>query len=273
MSRRKAAALTCILPILAIGTPADAQFGSLLNSMKSKAADKVSQQLDPDRYQRDARIASNPEHHSLIINQEYDFIPGTEPLVQTDFANAALGSIPATWKTNGSGDIVTVQGLPGKWLKLQNFASYKLANPPQLPSRFTVQFDIVVATDTTRDIGFIHAGFAKDNSVRTYLQDAYNDGAINAVTFGYAGDGGVASSATGYNHPVQIDMGGFANRVMHVSIAVDSDNERIYIDRTKIADAKLFDGNMSKYFFLSAPTSTEHNASVLFGNFRIDKFR
>ena len=229
--------------------------------------------MDPDRPAREDDVASDGDHHSLVINQAYDFIPGTEPLVHTDFADAAIGSIPGTWKTNGSGDIVTVQGLSGKWLRLQDFASYKLVAPPRLPSRFTVQFDIVVATDVTRDIGFIHAGFANDNSVRTYLQDAYNDGAINAVTFGYAGDGGVASSATGYNHPVVMDMRGFANRVIHVSIAVDGDNERIYVDRRKIADARLFNGNPARYFFISAPTSTEHEAKVLFGNFRMDAFR
>ncbi len=273
MSLRKAVRLTSVLPLLALSAPSDAQLSDLLNSMKNEAAAKIRRQADVTQQARQDSVVSDRERRPLIIDQVDDFVPGTEPLVRTDFANATIGSMPAGWKTNGSGDVVTVQGLPGKWLKLQNFASYKLAAPPRLPSRFTVQFDLVVATESTRDIGFIHAGFAKDNSVRTYLQDAYNDGAINAVTFGYAGDGGVASSATGYTHSVEMDMHGFANRVMHVSIAVDGDNERIYIDRTKIADARLFNNNVAKYFFLSAPVSTEHDAKVLFGNFQVDGFR
>lgn len=268
-----AASLALAMSLLVVDTPVNAQLGGLLDSVKSKAADRIRRQMDPDRQAREDDVASSDEHHSLVINQAYDFVPGTESLVRTDFADATVGSIPTTWKTNGSGDIGTVQGLSGKWLRLQNFASYKLVTPPQLPSRFTVQFDIVVAADVTRDVGFIHAGFAKDNSIRTYLQDAYNDGAINAVTFGYAGDGVVASSATGYSHPLAMDMRRFANRVMHVSIAVDGDNERIYVDRRKIADARLFSGNSARYFFISAPTSTEHDAKVLFGNFCIDAFR
>lgn len=273
MAVNRAASLTLVLSLLVVGTPVDAQFGGLIDSVKSKAAASIRRQMEPDRQVREEDGNSSDDHNSLVINQVYDFIPGTEPLVHTDFANTPVGSIPATWKTNGSGDVVTVRGLSGRWLRLQEFASYKLVDPPQLPSRFTVQFDIVVAADVTRDVGFIHAGFAKDNSVRTYIQDAYNDGAINVVTFGYSGDGGVASSATSYNHPVAMDMRGFANRVMHVSIAVDGDNERIYVDRRKIADAKLFNGNPAKYFFISAPTSTEHDAKVLFGNFRMDAFR
>ena len=273
MSLHKVVRLTLILPLLAMSTPSNAQLGDLLNSVKSKAAAKIREQMDLDKRVQQDQVDSDDRPNSLIIDQGFDFVPGTEQIVQTDFANATIGSMPASWKTNGSGDIVTVQGVPGKWLKLQNFASYKLVNPPQLPSRFTVQFDILVVTESTRDIGFIHAGFAKDNSVRNYLQDAYNNGAINAVTFGYAGDGGVASSATGYSHSVALDMRGFANRVMHVSIAVDGDNERIYIDHAKIADAKLFNNNSARYFFVSAPVSTEHGAKVLFGNFRVDKFR
>ena len=273
MSLHKVVSLTLILPLLAVSSPIEAQLGGLLDSVKSKAADKIRQRMDLNQRRQEGQVDPDRPHRALTINQAYDFVPGTEPVIHTDFADAAIGSVPGTWKTNGSGDIVTVQGLPGKWLKLRNYASYKLVNPPQLPPRFTVEFDIVVAADSTRDIGSIHAGFAKDNSVRTYLPDAYNDGAINAVTFGYAGNGGVASSVTGYNHPVEIDMRGFANRVMHVSIAVDGDNERIYVDRDKIADAKLFNNNDAKYFFISAPVSTEHDAKVLFGNFRIDRFR
>ena len=264
--------LTFSLLLLSVSTTANAQFSNFLDSMKSKAADQIRQRMDAGGRRQEGATTAAPERHSLIINQGFDFTAGTDQLVQTDFAEATVGSMPASWKTNGSGEIVTIQGVPGKWLKLQNFATYKLANSPQLPPRFTVQFDIIVATDVTRDVGFIHAGFAKDNSVRTYLQDAYNDGAINAVTLGYAGDSGVASSATGYHHPVMMDMGGYANRIMHVSIAVDGDNERIYVDRSKIADARLFNGNQAKYFFVSAPVSTEHDAKVLFGNFHIDMF-
>src|SRR3546814_6371566 len=96
--------------------------------------------------------------------------------------------MPPAWKTNGSGQIVASPDLSGKWLALQAFATYKLAAPPTLPERFTVEFDIVPVGDTLRDAGDVTFGFAADNSVQSYIQDAYNDGAITAVELNFAGD-------------------------------------------------------------------------------------
>jgi hypothetical protein len=58
--------------------------------------------------------------------------------------------------------------------------------------------------------------------------------------------------------------------MMHVAMAIDGDTVRVYLDGDKIGDAKLFDANAVKYFYISAPVSTEHGGKVLFGNFRID---
>jgi hypothetical protein len=40
-------------------------------------------------------------------------------LYTEDFAQEAIGEFPAKWNTNGGGEIVTVDGLSGKWLKLE----------------------------------------------------------------------------------------------------------------------------------------------------------
>src|SRR3546814_13196634 len=95
--------------------------------------------------------------------------------------------MPPTWKTNGSGQIVASPDLPGKWLALQAFATYKLTTPPTLPERFTVEFDIVPVGDTLRDAGDVTFGFAADNSVQSYIPAAYNHGAITPVELNFAG--------------------------------------------------------------------------------------
>ena len=241
-------------------------------SVDQKAAEKISGQMNP------ATTEQSPERRkSLIIHSQFDFVPGDVTLFQDDFAAAPLGSMPSTWKTNGSGEVVNLQGMPGKWLQLQAFASYKLAKAIDLPSRFTAEFDVVVAADKVEDAGQFVFGFAGDNSVRSYMSDAYNDGALNAVTVAYVnGSGGdvtVASSATAYSYSSPTNMVGYANRVMHVAFAVNGDNVQIYLDKTKVADTRLFDHNPAKYLFLSAPIRYDHGAQILVSNFRIAGFK
>jgi len=205
----------------------------------------------------------------LRINEGFNFTPGSSLLVQDNFADTAIGAMPQEWKTNGSGTVVSVDGLDGRWLSLQSFATYKLKQPPQLPDRFTIEFDLVFAADSTRDVGGMPFGFTADNSVRSYVQDAHNDAGIAVVNLGPQGGSSVASSATEYYHAFDFDYKPYANRVMHVSIAVDGDAMQVYLDRTKIADSQLFRKNPSKYFFISAPINLNNGAKVLFGNFRI----
>lgn len=253
---------------LSIATPSHAQFRGLIDHLKAKVSDEVDHQIDADAANDDVETVGG--HQSLAITSGFDFTRGTRPLVQDSFGATPVGSMPKAWQTNGSGEIVTVASISGDWLVLQPFATYKLAKPAALPQRFTVEFDLVAAADEVRDLNSIVFGFAKDNSVREYISDAYNGGALNGVTVGYAGGSSVSSSASGYHHAVDIDLRSASNRVMHVALAVDGDTVRVYLDHDKISDAKLFDANAVKYFYISAPVSTEHGGKVLFGNFRID---
>ncbi|MXP25734.1 hypothetical protein GRI39_06715 [Altererythrobacter indicus] len=256
--------------LLALPAPAFAQWGNLLGTVKKRVEKEVertvrgeegapAEQMDQDQ----------PASSRLQINEGFDFTPGTTTLVQDDFADVKIGAMPAEWKTNGSGSVVSVNGLPGKWLSLQKFATYKLETPPQLPANFTIEFDIVVAADQTRDLSGMPFGFTANNSVRSYVQDAYNDAGLAVVNTNYSGNTTVSSSVTDYFHSLSFNYSSYANRVMHVSIAVKGDQMQVYFDRTKIADARLFNDNPVKYFFISAPINMNHGANVLFGNFRI----
>ncbi|MED5547590.1 MAG: hypothetical protein VYD90_20355 [Pseudomonadota bacterium] len=78
----------------------------------------------------------------------------------------------------------------------------------------------------------------------------------------------VSSSATDYYHAEHLDLRHYANRVMHVSIAVEGEMLQVYLDDQKIADTRAFAGKLPRYFFISAPTRTRNNAQLLFGSFR-----
>ncbi|MXO67150.1 hypothetical protein [Altericroceibacterium endophyticum] len=260
-----------ISPLLLLAQPAHAQLGGLLDSVKDRVEREVERQVtgreDPQSSRRGQDRSSSGQ--SLQINEASDFIPGATTLVSTSFANAPKGAMPPEFKTNGSGSIVTVAGKPGRWLALQPFATYRLTDENPLPQRFTIEFDMLIAADTARDAGGFYFGFGRTNSARKYMMDAHNNGALAAVNMNFAGSGSVSSSPTDYYHSLPLDLRKYANQIMHISIAVDGDMMRVYLDQEKIADAQLFDDNNIKYFFFSAPTRTRNGAKLLFSNFTL----
>lgn len=254
--------------VLALASGA-AHAQSLWDSVKDKVVDRVTDSVEKSVV--DA-IPGSPEgtggevRGKSIINQQSDFVPGGQVIFEDSFASAAPGSMPRTWKTNGSGSIVTLDGISGKWLALQEWSQYKLNSPPQYPANFTIEFDVVAATDQVRDLSPFTFGFAIDNSVGDG-----SAGSLNEIELEYYNGGGgtVRSDSTDYHRPHEYPLSGFANRVMHVAISVEGENMKAYLDGTKIADARLFLGNPAKYFFLKAPIDSKHDAAVLVGNFRI----
>lgn len=254
------------LTLIAFPVPASAQLSDLFNAVKDEIEREVRDTQDGPSQAQASESDGTPR---LRIDEGFGFTPGSTVLFQNDFAQTRLGAMPQGWKTNGSGAVVSVDGLEGRWLSLQSFATYKLKQPPQLPDSFTIEFDIVIAADETRDVSAMPFGFTADNSVRSYVQDAYNDSGIAVVNLNYGGSSSVASSATEYHHAFDFEYAPYANRIMHVSIAVDGNTMQVYLDRTKIADSMLFRDNPAKYFFISAPINMDNGANVLFGNFRI----
>ncbi len=249
---------------------ADAQFNNILNRAKQKANDKINSAFDSkpkDDPSNPGTIGSN----KIKINSAFDFVACDSTVFTDDFSSYQIGKMPINWKTNGSGEVIKSPDLPGKWLQLQSFASYKLTKLIKYPSKFTVEFDIVAVADKIDDLSPLGFGFAGDNSVRSYMQDAYNDGAINNISLQYYNRHGTSesSSDTKYNHTNDLDLQGFANQIMHVSIAVDGETEQVYLDKTKISDTKMFKPNRLKYFYISAPLSYKNGAKVLFGNFKL----
>ena len=210
---------------------------------------------------------------ALLLSGGDGFTPAPMTLLTSDFASTPIGTMPDGWKTNASGRILSAPGLPGRWLELQNSATYKLTASTSLPARFTVEFDLVAVAETPRDAGNPSFGFARNNGVADYTSDGYSNGALNGVTLIYGNQASgavmVGSAATGFNSTPSFDLGDYANRVLHVSISVDGDQERIYLDHTKIVDTRMFGSGSSRYFFISGPVSYQHDAKVLFGNFRI----
>jgi outer membrane protein OmpA-like peptidoglycan-associated protein len=75
---------------------------------------------------------------------KFDFVPGEKIIGFEDFSQEAVGDFPARWNTNAAGEIVTVAGRPGRWLKLTRAGFFIPELTPSLPDNFTLEFDVLV---------------------------------------------------------------------------------------------------------------------------------
>jgi hypothetical protein len=185
-----------------------------------------------------------------------------------DFSTTREGEMPVSIKTNGAGKVTVIDGLEGKWLKLEAGASYKLSRSVNLPPHFTISFDVVPLADDITDLSPFIFGFTVNNSVKSYIMDAYNNGGICVTALQYYNKNvvNVSSSATKVFYDTKLDMTGYTYQKMHVEITGDGDRVKEVVGGTTIANTKLFRDNVGKYFFFSAPLQVKNNGSVAIGN-------
>ena len=80
---------------------------------------------------------------SFQVYSKFDFVPGEKIVAFEDFSQDAIGDFPAKWNTNGSGEVVTISGKPGRWLKLAANGFYTPEFITALPDDFTLELDIL----------------------------------------------------------------------------------------------------------------------------------
>lgn len=93
-----------------------------------------------------------PAAPSFASYSKYDFVPGEKVIAMEDFSQDAIGDFPDKWNTDASAEIVTINGQPGRWLKLTRAGLFTPDFITDLPDNVTVEFDLMVPP--TFDAGF-----------------------------------------------------------------------------------------------------------------------
>ena len=81
---------------------------------------------------------------SFEAYSKFDFVPGEKVVAMDDFSQDAVGDFPDKWNTDGSGEIVTISGKTGRWLKLTRGGFFTPEFIKELPDNFTLEFDLLV---------------------------------------------------------------------------------------------------------------------------------
>ncbi|MEP6616732.1 MAG: hypothetical protein ABJA57_09150, partial [Ginsengibacter sp.] len=65
----------------------------------------------------DKVVNSTVSTASVKSYSKFDFVPGEKVTGFEDFSTGSIGDFPARWNTNAAGEIVTIDGKAGRWLK------------------------------------------------------------------------------------------------------------------------------------------------------------
>lgn len=180
---------------------------------------------------------------------KFDFVPGEKVIFFDDFSRDNTGDFPVKWNTNGKGEVVTSNAYPGKWLKMRNATTYLPGIiSDKFPENYTLEYDMIAyGEDRTGSFNLEFTSLPTKTEVPDASAPTGNtglflttemqaDGAIRFLTQttistnGEQKDGG---STTDINDQTLQDKAG---EKFHVSIAVNKQRFRFYINEVKVLD-------------------------------------
>ena len=170
-------------------------------------------------------------------NGSSDFVPGNKVIFFDDFKQDAMADFPAKWNTTGSGKVVTIDGIEGKWFDIvHNSVVNPLLDKP-LPENCTIEFDLFLQTKDELLTPFIQFGLTSVKDIMreeiAYKEkffvnlDRYNEKDGKRIEYGL-------KDVVGNKNDFPITD--YTNKVLHVSMAINKTRLRLYLDKTKLID-------------------------------------
>jgi OOP family OmpA-OmpF porin len=186
----------------------------------------------------------------LKAYSKYDFVPGEKIVYAEDFAQDVIGEFPLKWNTNGTGEVVTLEGLPGKWLQITAGTKYESPYSNNLPENYTVEFDLVLDFKESMHVPSIEFLIVNNKVKTTYPPGIHLMLAPQAGTYG-SGDEQTSIDRirlVSYNEKGERHLEGKDQLIgefykynhkavpVHVAIWVQKERARVWINQTKVYD-------------------------------------
>ncbi|HZK96149.1 MAG TPA: OmpA family protein [Prolixibacteraceae bacterium] len=173
----------------------------------------------------------------LQAYSKFDFIPGDKVIFFEDFSPDAVGDFPAHWNTNGSGEVVTTNLFPGKWLKISDVNTSLWGDKPLvLPDNYTIEFDVIPQTGERNGLSY-YFRLLKSDKPNDYEPEADPGKSGFSVKFDYYV---YFNSYFSYERTnVQGTREGatqLANQKYHISVWAQKERIRVYQNEVKIFD-------------------------------------
>lgn len=194
---------------------------------------------------------------SMKSYSKFDFIPGEKVVAVEDFGQDAVGDFPAKWNTNAGGEIVTIDGQKGKWLKASDRGLFFPDFVNQLPENFTMEFDMMISEDVSQNMSGLMVFFPEISKRKPTFDASFGtDPQVGFDIHPMPDQGGSTSSAWVFdknNEKVLENTIPFSwkdGEVNRVSIWRQKTRIRLYVNETKVWDLpRAFDPTL-KYSML-----------------------
>ncbi len=192
--------------------------------------------------------ASQGETASLKSYSKFDFVPGEKIVYSEDFSQDVIGEFPAKWNTNGSGELMTIDGQPGKWLNLQVSTKYESAYTATAPDNYTIEFDVItdfkngsqavpwigVKLEEIVPSGYSYAG-TFELSLNPNSGTSHSD-IQDAISFYSKDRGGNVFFSNKTQHHGAFTKANESNAPVHVAIWVQKQRVRVWLNEKKEFD-------------------------------------
>ncbi|MEZ4800641.1 MAG: OmpA family protein [Flavobacteriales bacterium] len=222
---------------------------------------------------------------TLKTYSKFDFIPGENIIASDDFSNVEIGDYPIDWNTNSGGEIVTVDGLEGKWFQLSRTGVYMPEYITDLPENFTLEYDLIC----NEGFSYYSTPFATwftalENPSADFVNHGRFDSQPHGVRVelhpkGTGSDGGstyfINYDADGrelIKNDVRTDQfnSSNGNTKIHVSIWRQKTRLRVYVNQDKVLDLpRAFNPGTKYNRIVFSRWESSDNDLYLFSNLRL----
>lgn len=268
----------CLIFTLLLGTSTQAQFLKKLSKKAEKAAQRtVENRVDKETSKKTdqvldsilepgsggKQIPSNTPQNGEVPNDEnttsegtikagpqtievyskFDYVPGDKPLFFDDFNDEFIGDFPSKWNTNGSGEVVTVGNIPGKWYAIANKSLTVPNLGSTLPEDFTLEFDLKATnlTKNTSSQAVFRIYLSETSHLTTNESNALSVLSLcQYIPIGVKVDNYFKDDPSPIQNTMQQDLRDVFQEVVHVSIAVNKNRYRLWLNENKIVDLPQF---------------------------------
>lgn len=220
-----------------------------------------------------------PASTSIKAYSKYDFVPGEKVVGFEDYSTGSIGDFPAGWNTNGSAEIVTVEGMPGRWLWLTKPGVFIPEFQGPFPEDFTFEFDLLHGIPINGANFTLCIAEISDVSNMNELQgwsvatNQFNISFDNANT-GTTSDGSRffarKNSVTDIQNSSSPGVLNDNNNPAHISIWRQKERVRVYVNEQKIWDipkATIKEAKFNSIIF--TVTYAEEVVKHFIGNLRL----
>jgi outer membrane protein OmpA-like peptidoglycan-associated protein len=181
---------------------------------------------------------------SLKAYSKFDFVPGEKVIGFEDFSTGAIGDFPAGWNTSSSGEIVTIDGMPGRWLWLTKPGAFVPEFAAKYPEDFTFEFDLLHGYSEGGYPNILYISLIELDNVRApqNWSVAANRLTLSIIPGQVGRQTGSCGSEIRQNaeslseNYFETDHLGFQSNLVHISIWRQKERVRVYVNQEKAWD-------------------------------------